>query len=287
MSVEITPSGQSCGASVRGVDLACPLDPDTTAAIRAAWLEHHVLAFPDQVLTDEDLERFTESFGPFGVDPFIEAIDGHPHIIALHRSADETASIFADSWHADWSFQELPPIGTCLYGKIIPPVGGVTRFANQHAALAAMPPELRDKIEGRLAIHSAKAGYSPEGLYGDADADADRATKIIASDDAYATQTHPLIRPHTETGEPVPYGTIGYIFDIVDLEPEQARDLLVELYQWQTRDEFVYEHRWEPNMLVMWDNRSVLHQATGGYDGYERLLHRTTIGDPRTANREP
>jgi len=30
-------------------------------------------------------------------------------------------------------------------------------------------------------------------------------------------------------------------------------------------------------MLVMWDNRSVLHMATGGYDGHERLLHRTTV----------
>ncbi len=28
----------------------------------------------------------------------------------------------------------------------------------------------------------------------------------------------------------------------------------------------------------MWDNRAVLHRATGGYEGYERLLHRTTIG---------
>jgi taurine dioxygenase len=32
-------------------------------------------------------------------------------------------------------------------------------------------------------------------------------------------------------------------------------------------------------MLVMWDNRSVLHMATGGFDGYDRLLHRTTIAE--------
>ena len=59
---------------------------------------------------------------------------------------------------------------------------------------------------------------------------------------------------------------------------DEARDLLFELYAWQTREEFQYRHRWEPDMLVMWDNRSVLHRATGGYDGYDRLLHRTTIG---------
>ena len=59
---------------------------------------------------------------------------------------------------------------------------------------------------------------------------------------------------------------------------EDANELLLELYTWQPRDEFRYVHHWEPNMLVMWDNRTILHKATGGYDGHERLLHRTTIG---------
>jgi taurine dioxygenase len=281
-TLEITPTGQVCGALVRGVDFSGDVDAETVAEIRAAWLEHHVLAFPDQGLTDDDLDRFTLLFGPHGDDPFFESIEGHPHIAALHRLADETASIFADTWHADWSFQEYPPIGTCLYAKVIPPEGGNTLFADQHAAYAAMPEELRARIEGLTVVHSAKAGYSPDGLYGDADADSVRAMKIIVSDAAYETQTHPLVRPHTETGEPVPYGTFGYIFDVEGMAADEARDLLVEVYRWQTKDEFVYEHRWEPNMLVMWDNRSVLHKATGGYDGYERLLLRTTIGDPRT-----
>jgi taurine dioxygenase len=52
---------------------------------------------------------------------------------------------------------------------------------------------------------------------------------------------------------------------------------LQELHQYQGSPQFVYRHKWQANMLVMWDNRSVLHKATGGYDGYDRLLHRTTI----------
>lgn len=283
MTLEITPTGQVCGAVVRGVDLHSEVDEVTVAELREAWLAHHVLVFPEQELTDDDLDRFTQLFGPFGNDPFFESIERHPHIAALHRRADETASIFADSWHADWSFQEYPPIGTCLYGKTIPPVGGNTRFADQHAALAALPGELRQRIEGLTVIHSAKAGYSPDGLYGDADTGSERAMKIIVSDEANATQTHPFVRPHTETGEPALYGTLGYIFDVEGMEHDEARDLLLEVYRYQTSGAVVYEHEWAPNMLVMWDNRSVLHQATGGYDGYERLLHRTTIGDPRAA----
>ena len=274
--MRIIPSGQACGATVRDVDLRT-LDDNTAVAIRSAWLEHKVLAFPDQELSDDDLEAFTLRFGPFGDDPFFAAIDGHPHIAAIRRRADETSKLFAENWHADWSFQEFPPDGTCLYGKVIPPVGGDTLYTNQQAALAAMPDDLRSRIDGRVAVHSAAGSYAPDGLYGDDDGD-DRSMQIRSSDTAYATQRHPLIRVHPETGADTLYSTIGYIIGIDGMTDEAARDLLVELYHWQTRDEFQYRHRWEPNMLTMWDNRCVLHRATGGYDGHDRLLHRTTIG---------
>ena len=87
-----------------------------------------------------------------------------------------------------------------------------------------------------------------------------------------------MIRPHGETGEDTLYSTIGYIIGIDGMEREPAMDLLRRVYAWQTQAQFVYTHKWEPDMLVMWDNRCVLHKATGGYDGHERLLHRTTIG---------
>src|SRR3546814_12230439 len=74
MTLTITPSGQACGARVTGVDLTRPLDAATVADIRAAWLDHHVLAFPDQRMNDDDLERFPAAFGDFGDDPFIKPI---------------------------------------------------------------------------------------------------------------------------------------------------------------------------------------------------------------------
>ena len=273
--IRVVPSGAACGATVLGADLR-QLDDADVAAIRDAWLEHKVLAFPDQQLTDSDLEAFTLRFGPFGDDPFFAAIEGHPHIAAIRRRADETSSLFAENWHADWSFQEFPPDGTCLYSKIIPPLGGETLYINQQAALAAMPPDLRAKINNKIGIHSARGGYAPDGKYGDDDVD--RSMQIRPNDSAYATQLHPLIRIHPETGAETLYSTIGYIIGIDGMAVDEARLLLGEMYAWQTRNEFQYQHRWEPNMLVMWDNRCVLHRATGGYDGYDRLLHRTTIG---------
>ena len=66
------------------------------------------------------------------------------------------------------------------------------------------------------------------------------------------------------------------------LSDDESRDLLFEVYNWQTREEFIYTHQWQEHMLVMWDNRSLLHKANGGYDGHERLLHRTTIAEQTT-----
>ena len=281
MSITILPSGGACGARVEGVDLSRSLDDATIAALRRAWLEHHVLAFPGQAMNDDDLERFTGYFGPFGDDPFIAPIPGRQHIIAVERRADEQAPIFAEAWHTDWSFQATPPIGTCLLGITIPPSGGDTLFANQHAALDAMPAALRQRIEGVRAVHSARLGYAPDGLYGDADAHSDRSMTIRPSVTAEATQPHPLIRRHSETGRASLYGCLGYIVGIDGLDDNAALELLLELHAWQTREEFVFAQRWEPGMLVMWDNRCLLHRATGGYEGHARLLHRTTIGAAR------
>lgn len=278
MTIEVEASGQACGARVYGVDLTAPLSEETVAAIRAAWLEHHVLAFPDQPLSDDDLERFTRYFGPFGEDPFIAPIPGREHVIAVERRADESSSLFAEAWHSDWSFQANPPAGTCLYGITIPPVGGDTLFANQHKALAEMPADLRAKIDGKIAIHSATGGYAPDGLYGEADKASGRSMRIVPSEKARATQSHPLIRRHPETGREGLHSCLGYIVGIEGMSNEEAFELLLELHGWQTRPEFQYRHTWQENMLIMWDNRSVLHCATGGYEGYDRLLHRTTIG---------
>lgn len=277
VGIEVVPSGQACGATVTGVDLTSRLDDSTVGEIRGAWLEHHVLAFPDQAMSDDDLERFTLAFGPFGDDPFVAPIPGREHVIAIRRDADETSPLFAENWHTDWSFQVRPPDGTCLYGVTIPPIGGDTLYANQHAALDAMPAALRQRLEGASAVHSARGGYAPSGMYGEADVEA-RSMDIRPSHDAMDTQLHPVIRHHPETGRLAIFGCAGYIIGLDGVPDTEAFELLRELLAWQTRDEFVYRHEWQQGMLVMWDNRSLLHRATGGYDGHDRLLHRTTIG---------
>ena len=143
MELNVRPSGRACGAEVTGIDLTKELSDTEVTSIREAWLLHHVLSFPNQSMSDDDLERFTLYFGSFGDDPFLGPIPDRTNIVAVKRTADEKVPIFADNWHTDWSFQEYPPAGTCLFGKTIPTQGGDTLFANQHLALEKMSSSLR------------------------------------------------------------------------------------------------------------------------------------------------
>jgi len=279
LNIELTRA--SCGAFVTGLDLSKPLSQDTIAELRAHWLVHKVLAFPDQKLTNQDLERITQYFGGVGEDPFFGHIDGHPNIAAIERKADETTPIFAEIFHTDWSFLGVPPAGTMLYSLTIPPHGGNTLFANQVAAYEALPSALKAKADRLTAIHSAALGYAPDGAYGEDDKSAGRSMNIVPSERARETYKHPFVRTHPETGERALYSSAAYIIGFEGVPDEDTPKLLAEFYHHQSKEEFVYSHKWEKDMLVMWDNRSLLHSATGGYDGYDRLLHRTTIADTR------
>jgi taurine dioxygenase len=273
----IEPTGAAFGATVHGLDLRGGVEPATAERLRHAWLENQVLVFPDQVLSFDDLEAVALAFGPIGEDPYFRPLSGQAHVVALTREADETTPLFADVYHSDWSFLPVPPAATLLYGVEIPPVGGDTLYADQYAAYDILPDALKDRVDGLMGIHSARRGYSKQGLYGDRDVG--RSMAIVASDEALATQLHPLVRTHPETGRRALYCSLAYTIGIEGLDQPEADALLGELFGYMARDEHVYRHRWSPGMVALWDNRCLLHAATGGYEGHRRVLHRLTIAE--------
>ena len=142
----VTPNESGFGAEVTGLDLARPLAPDTLAAVKAAFLAHGVLWFPDQPLDHDQLEAFTLQFGEFGWDPYIAPLADRPHILEVRREADEKTTVFGGGWHSDWSFQVTPPAATILHAKVVPPVGGDTLYADGVAAYEALSPAFRDML---------------------------------------------------------------------------------------------------------------------------------------------
>jgi taurine dioxygenase len=277
MAIEVTRQQASCGALIRGVDLSKALTLDEVAGIRAAWLKHQVVAFPDQPMEITDIERFATYMGPNGEDPYIEAIAGHPRVVQVRREPDEKAPIFAETWHSDWSFLKRPPAATVLYGNVIPPMGGDTMFANQYAAWEGLSGSMKAMLKDKMTIHSARKGYAKDGMYGERDKG--RSMTIKYGDSALKTQLHPLARPHTETGHLALYVSPGYTIGIDGIPDDEAMSILNELYAHQVKQEYLYRHKWSQGMLLMWDNRSVIHAATGGYEGNRRLLHRITVAD--------
>ena len=279
--MKVTVMDAPCGARIEGVDLAAPLDDATVTAIRAAWLRHQVIFFPGQHLEITDLERFAQAMGPFGEDPYIAPIPGHAHVVQVKREPDETTPIFAESWHSDWSFLPCPPAGTVLYGNIIPPTGGDTLFANQYLAWDELPADLRQAVHGRMGVHSARRGYAPQGMYGERDKG--RSMAIRWSETAMRTRVHPIGRVHPETGRTALFVSPGYTSGIEGMAEDEAQALLMALFRHQAQERFVYRHRWSEGMLTLWDNRCLLHAATGGYEGHRRLLHRITVGERAAA----
>jgi taurine dioxygenase len=279
MTVHVEPCDAACGALLRGVDLSRPNSPAEIDAIRNAWLQYQVIGICDQNLKIADMERFAAALGPDGDDPFIASIPGHPRVVEVRREANETTLVFAEAWHSDWSFLKSSPAGTLLYGKVIPPVGGDTLFANQYAAYDALPLATKSRIANLQGIHSARRSYSPAGVYGERDQG--RSMAIRYSERAMATQLHPLVRRHPETGRAALFVNLGYTIGIDGMSEAESTALLTELFAHQTKPEFVYRHRWSPGLLTLWDNRCLLHTATGGYQGHQRLLWRITIGERR------
>lgn len=251
------------------------LTKENISFLRSKWTEYGLIVFPNLPLSHEEFKEFALSFGDFGDDPFISSLPDHPNIAEIKRSADEKATPFGGTWHSDWSFMKNPPSATLLHSKVIPPVGGNTVFANTEKSFAALPETMKSKLRSLNVIHSAKIPYADDGFY--ALEKEERSMKILPSKEAKASFSHPMIKIHPETGKECLFINPVYTISIEDFSEDASQELLWELYEHMIQDNFIYEHVWNENMLIMWDNRTVMHQANGGYDGYDRLLHRITL----------
>ena len=251
------------------------LTKENISFLRSKWTEYGLIIFPNLPLSHEEFKEFALSFGDFGDDPFISSLPDHPNIAEIKRSADEKATPFGGTSHSDWSFMKNPPSATLLHSKVIPPVGGNTVFANTEKSFAALPETMKSKLRSLNVIHSAKIPYADDGFY--ALEKEERSMKILPSKEAKASFSHPMIKIHPETGKECLFINPVYTISIENFSEDASQELLWELYEHMIQDNFIYEHVWNENMLIMWDNRTVMHQANGGYDGYDRLLHRITL----------
>ena len=275
--MQVDPVG-AVGAEISGVDLA-RLDDRAYAEIKQAFLDHLVLFFRDQRLSPEQQVALTRRFGPVLRVPYVAHLAEHPDIIAVLKEAEERqVSTFGNAWHSDFSFLEEPPAGSLLYALETPAHGGDTLWANMYMAYETLSEGMRRMLDGLRAIHTGK----PYGVQGGAGIRGSRSIQITRGDpEADREIAHPVVRTHQESGRKALFVNAIYTTRFEGMSEVESRPLLNFLFEHSTRPEFTCRFRWSNRTLAIWDNRCTLHYAVNDYDGYRRLLHRTTFAGER------
>jgi taurine dioxygenase len=266
--------GVFLGAEVTGVDLAKPLSPEVVDRLRLAHGEHGVLVFPNQVISSEDLKRFGRHFGELSVHPFSTSAADSPELIVYDNKEGNPPGP-TDVWHTDETFRECPPMGTMLCSKVIPEVGGNTAFASMSAVYEGLSDRWQRFLSGLEAVHDFKPFRS---LF-----PSDRAglEKMRKYEDIYPPVTHPVVSVHPITGRKVLFVNPQFTLTLKGMDEDESRTILGMLYRKTLIHEYQYRHRWQPNMVVFWDNRCVQHSALHDYYPQRRMMERITIAGTR------
>ena len=278
-SLNVEPLTGVLGARLPGIDLKSDLDKELLASLRAAICEFEVVIIPDQSLTPEQQVEFSHLLGPYSPVPFVKPIDEHAEVIKVVKENTEPEAFnFGGVWHSDFSFLPIPPAFTILYAIDVPSIGGDTVWASNTAAYSHLDSKTQTLLNGMSGIHSASASYSPDQQ--DLHSQLSNMT-IETSEKAKATQEHPLICKHPETGKPSLFFNPTYVRGLKgpELKTEEEENLMKWLNQWTTGIQFTFRHKWSSGDLVIWDNRSTQHIALNDYKGARRELNRTTASD--------
>lgn len=274
--IEVKPYAAAIGAEIHGVDLSSPTD-NQIEEIKAALTDHSCVFFREQDLTPADQERFTLNFGEFGVDPFVDGIEGHPNVLRLLKEANEATSfVFGGTWHSDWSFQDSPPSYTILYGKDIPPYGGDTLYASMYNAYDSLSPTMQRICESLNIVHSAKQGYGSQmqDLY----AVLENMDVKTGGEVADALKVHPMVTVHPDSGRKALFITGVYSIIVEGMELDESMHFMEYLQKKVLEDPMnMCRFRWEPGSLAMWDNRCVQHLPMSDYLGQRREMLRTIV----------
>lgn len=266
--------GAFLGAEITGVDLTKPLDEASVDMLTRAHAEHGVLVFPRQKITSEDLKRFGRYFGELTVHPFSTSAADAPELI-VYDNKEGNPPPPTDIWHSDETFRECPPMGTALCSKIIPDIGGDTAFCNMGAAYESLSDKMQSYISGLEAVHDFKPFKT---LFAETE---EGWKKLRKYEEMYRPVTHPVVRVHPITGRKVIFVNPQFTLFIKGMEETESRALLDQLFRLTSSLEHQYRHRWEPDMLVFWDNRLVMHAAVHDYYPQRRLMERVTIKGDR------
>lgn len=278
----IEPSSSALGARVTGISLNEPLDAQTVDTLTQAWLDHIVLVFPDQDLTQDQQLAFASHFGDLGTrsrrpDQRPEGNDYHDGVMLISNLKDKDGK-YAGSlpdgemyFHHDMCYMPEPHKGTVLYALEIPSTGGNTLFTNMYRAYDVIPAELKKSLAGKTALQ----------VY-------DFHMTETVDIDGDLTGIHHLSQPvfvsHPITGRTALYVNRLMTARIDGLPRDESDAILEELFKIAEAPDNVFEHVWTVGDLAIWDNYCSCHARTDFPATERRMLRRCTLlGQPMIA----
>jgi taurine dioxygenase len=293
LMITVTKVGKHLGAEISGVDLSKPVDDHTFAQIAQAFFENEVAFFRNQQLTPEQQIAFTRRFGVLEQHVRKESrLGSHPEILVISNLLDEHGNAIGSQdagrfWHSDLSYKHEPSMLSALYAIEVPlkdgKVLGDTSFASTTAAYDALPPELKQRLDGMKNVHSYRS-YRAKNLQAQREEQV-RGGRVIQEHILTEEQLKsvpdidtPVVRTHPVTGRRGLFVNEAHTSHIPGMDAKESEQLLAQLYQHIVQPEFVYTHSWRAGDLLMWDNAAVQHKATFDYDlPLRRLMYRTTV----------
>lgn len=266
-------TGIGLGLEIRGIDLGAELPAELIQTLRTLWSDHAVLVVRDQKLDAPAFMRAAQIFGdilPQQLSKF--SLPDYPLVGTISSRdlpvRDGKIHVRGENYHTDHSNFREPPIGTMLHAIELPSYGGDTQFVDVRAAYDDLPADLKQRIAHLRSTHVYESSRSPR--------------KMAALTPEQLAQTEsssqPLVIVHPTSGRPALYLNTGRMEGIEGMPADDGYALINQLYEHSTQPCYEYRHRWLPGDFVLWDNRSVMHQANADFDPSEyRYLYRLML----------
>ena len=280
------------GMEVIGLDPGQPIDADTAAQLRAWWYEAGVLVFRGIGTSAEALLDLSRCFGELEPHP-IEQIrmPDYPELIELTNRDGPKGPVYAYDgvptygripWHTDLAFQPVPNAGALLNMVHRAEQGGMTAWLDTTKAYDSLSDDLKQRIDGLEARFEFCADLgrmrfrNPGGT---------RVGTSSAKFPDYPPLARPIVARHPHTGQVVMNVCPLNIQGIVGMDEADSDALINELIDAVVQPQFIYEHDWATNDIVLWDNYRMMHAAAGHPLDVLRIARRSTLRGQATMGR--
>lgn len=264
--MQIKSLSPALGAEITGINLARKLSDAERFELRAAWDRYHLLAFPDQVLSDEEHVAACEVIGPVQIEA-----TGQKHGYVTNRGETGFVTEERFEWHMDYCFTPYPLQGISLHAQVLPAGGTRTFFANNARGFATLPAALKRRVR------TLKIRNMGDFVRGDQTAVAYKQSDLCP-DNPHVVEA--LVRKHPHKAVELLYCCHMMTDHIVDLPADESRALLEQLFAHLYAPDNVLALEWQPRQLVIWDNIAVQHSRpdVALADG-ERTLRRVCVAE--------